>query len=75
MALCADSEEIWVMGGAQIYALAEPLAQRIELTEIHRDYAGDAHAPALGAGWRETARTPGMSSQGLPFSFVTLERD
>ena len=74
LALCGDAQEIWVMGGAQIYALAEPLAQRIELTEIDRSYEGDAWAPELGAGWRETARLPGVSAQGLAYSFVTLQR-
>ena len=74
LALCGDAEEVWVMGGAQIYALAEPLAQRIEVTEIDRAFEGDAWAPELGPGWRETARLPGRSVQGLPFSFVTLQR-
>ena len=74
LALCGDTEEIWVMGGAQIYALAEPLAERIEVTEIDRSYEGDAWAPELGPGWRETARLPSVSAQGLPYSFVTLQR-
>lgn len=74
LALCGDAQEIWVMGGAQIYALAEPLAQRVEVTEIDRAYEGDAWAPDLGAGWRETVRLPGVSAQGLPYSFVTLQR-
>lgn len=75
LALCAEVAEVWVIGGAQIYAQAEPLATRIELTDIARDFDGDAHAPALGPGWRETARTSGVSAQGLPYSFVTLRRD
>jgi len=74
LALCGDAEEFWVMGGALIYALAEPLALRIEVTEIERAYEGDALAPDLGPGWRETARRPGVSAQGLPYSFVTLQR-
>jgi len=43
----------WIMGGAQIYAQALPLAARVEVTEIARDYAGDAYAPVLDAA-RET---------------------
>ena len=74
LALCADAQEIWVMGGAQIYALAEPMAQRIEVTEIDKDFAGDAWAPKLGTAWQETARASHVSSSGLAFSFVTLER-
>lgn len=67
--------EVWVIGGAQIYAEAAPLAQRALVTEIDRDFEGDAFAPRLDAGWRETARVAHLSANGLPFSFVTYERD
>ena len=63
-----------MIGGAQIYAEAEPLAQRAIVTEIERDYAGDAWAPTFGADWHETARESHVSAGGLPFSFVTFER-
>ena len=72
--LCADAPEIWVIGGAQIYAEAAPLAQRAVVTEIDRDFDGDAHAPTLGDGWRETAREAQQSTNGLRFAFVTFER-
>ncbi|MDM0087516.1 MULTISPECIES: dihydrofolate reductase [unclassified Variovorax] len=74
IALCADAAEVWVIGGAQIYAEAAALAQRAVVTEIAQDFEGDAHAPSLGAGWCETARETHVSSTGLPFSFVTRER-
>ncbi|AMM26582.1 dihydrofolate reductase [Variovorax sp. PAMC 28711] len=66
--------EAWVIGGAQIYAEAAPLAQRAIVTEIARDFDGDAFAPTLDAQWRETARVSHVSTNGLPFSFVTYER-
>ena len=74
LAQCSQSEEVWVIGGAQIYAQAEPLARRIEVTEIAQDFDGDAFAPPLGEEWRETARQAHVSSHGLPFSFVTFEK-
>lgn len=74
IALCADAAEVWVIGGAQIYAEAAPLVRRAVVTEIAQDFDGDAHAPVLDNGWRETARESGVSSNGLAFSFVTLER-
>ncbi|MDM0034560.1 dihydrofolate reductase [Variovorax sp. J22P271] len=76
IALCeqARSDEAWVIGGAQIYAEAQPLAQRVVLTEIARDYEGDAWAPAFGPDWHETSREAHVAANGLPFSFVTLER-
>jgi dihydrofolate reductase len=72
--IAGSPPEVWVIGGAQIYAQAEPLASRIEVTEIAQDFEGDAHAPVLGAGWRETARSAHVAAGGLPYSFVTLER-
>ncbi|MDB5929930.1 MAG: dihydrofolate reductase [Polaromonas sp.] len=74
LALCGPSAQAWVIGGAQIYAEALPLASRIELTEIDQDFEGDAFMPPLDAEWRETARQAHLSASGLAFSFVTLER-
>ena len=74
LALCAGHPEVWVIGGAQIYALALPLAQRVVVTEIGADFAGDAFAPTLDASWAETAREAHTAASGLPFSFVTYER-
>ena len=69
--LAAPAPEVWIIGGAQIYAQAEPLAHRAEVTEIAQDFPGDALAPVLGADWVETARQAHVSSVGLKFSFVT----
>ncbi|TSE33872.1 dihydrofolate reductase [Tepidimonas charontis] len=66
--------EVWVIGGAQVYAQAEPWAQRAVVTEIDRAYEGDAYAPTLGPAWREVARESHRSADGLPFAFVTYER-
>jgi dihydrofolate reductase len=63
--------EIMVIGGADIFAAALPLASKIHLTEVHSAPAGDVFLPGFPAEiWRETARlTPGPSH-----SYVTLER-
>ena len=75
LSLCEQAPEAWVIGGAQIYAEALPLARRAVITEIARDFEGDAHAPAFdAASWRETARTAHVSSNGLPYAFITFER-
>ena len=44
-----DAQEIVVIGGSQIYALALPLAERIYLTRVHADVEGDASFPAVDA--------------------------
>ena len=72
--LCEQSAEAWVIGGAQIYAAALPLAQRVVVTEIAQNFDGDAYAPVLDAAWRETSRTTHTAANGLGYSFVTLER-
>ena len=53
---------------------ALPLADLAEVTEIDADFDGDVHAPVLGAHWRELAREPHRSAQGLPFAFVTYRK-
>lgn len=72
---CGQSEEVWIIGGAQIYAQAEPQAERIEVTEIATDFEGDAFAPRLGPQWIEVAREEHVSSIGLKFAFVTFSKD
>lgn len=73
-ALPETPAEVWVMGGAQIYAQALPLAQRVVVTEIAQAFDGDAYAPTLGPEWQETAREAHVAANGLPFAFVTCER-
>ena len=74
LAICQAASDVWIIGGAQIYAQAEPLSQRVEVTEIAQHFAGDAYAPELGPDWRESAREQHVSSSGLTFSFVTYLR-
>lgn len=74
--LVSQHPDVWVIGGAQIYAQALPLASKVVVTQIDADYAGDAFAPELGAGWRETAREAYVAANGLRYAFVTfLKKD
>jgi len=72
--LCKDAERAWVIGGAQLYAQATPLAQVAEVTEIEQAFDGDAFAPALGPSWQEVARERHRNAAGLAFSFVTYHQ-
>jgi dihydrofolate reductase len=74
VALCEAETEVWVIGGAEVYAQAMPLAQRAVITEIDADFDGDAFAPTFDASWHETARTSHTAANGLAYSLVTLER-
>ncbi len=71
IALCAQAQTAWVIGGAEIYAQAIPLAQVAEVTEIDRDYPGDAYCPQLGPQWVESARQTHTDESGLRYAFVT----
>jgi len=70
-----DCGEVFVIGGAQIYAEALPLAQRIYLTEIRKPFKGDARFPVLDRKeWEETSREAHVSSEGLAFDFAVYGR-
>jgi dihydrofolate reductase len=72
-----SSEEIWVIGGAQIYALALPIATRCEVTEVEIDLPredDDAVAPVLDESWVGTAGDWLTSTSGLRYRFHTYLR-
>ena len=69
--ICENADQVWIIGGAQIYAQALPLADEVVVTEIDADFDGDAFAPTLGPEWREAARERHASASGLGYSIVT----
>jgi dihydrofolate reductase len=72
----AGSGEVAVIGGAEINALFLPLADRVELTEVHAKVAGDTFMPPLDRSWHETFRDEHPAADGRPaFAFVTLKRN
>jgi dihydrofolate reductase len=73
-ATAGTSGTVIVIGGAEIYERALPLATRIELTEVHKDFAGDAAFTFDRKGWHETAREDRVTPEGLRYSYVTLTR-
>ena len=75
MRLCGNAPDVWVIGGAQMYALALPLASTAVVTEIDSELEGDAFAPSFGPQWREAAREEHVAASGLPYRFITLEQD
>jgi len=67
---------VFIIGGAQIFADALPLADRMIVTEIAHTFACDTFFPEPPAGtWKETAREPHHSdANGYDYAFVTYER-
>ncbi len=70
-------EPVFCIGGGELYRAALPRADTLHLTEIARDFDGDAEFPPFaGGGWRETAREPHASggADGFDYAYVTYER-
>ena len=76
LALAANDSEVFVIGGEQILREALRIADRILLTEIHRDFEGDILFPELpAAAWTETGREDMHDdTSGLRYRNTTLER-
>ena len=73
----AGETEAFVAGGAQIYKLALPQADRLYLTRIHRSFVGDAHFPDIDEDhWMLIAREDHEATPQTPggYSFLTYER-
>jgi len=75
IALCAGEKVAFVIGGTELFAAALPLASGVVLTEIHRDYDGEARFPPFDRSrWREAQREAHTSADGVRFDFVRYER-
>ncbi len=78
LAAASGAAEVFVIGGGEIYALALPLAHRLELTEVDADIPGDAYFPDFDRGaWREAHRESHSAEGpggGLRFDFATYDR-
>jgi dihydrofolate reductase len=72
----AGDTEAFIIGGAQIFADALPLVERMIVTEIDKTFDCDTFLPAVDMRqWRETAReTHRSQAGGFDFAFVVYER-
>ena len=77
IAMFPAEEEVFIIGGAQIYTQAMALADKLYLTIVHRNYEGDTSFPEINySEWREVARERferGEEYDGA-FTFIDLER-
>lgn len=73
--LITKPQEIMIIGGAEIYRVSLPLADRVYLTRIDLDMQGDAHFPELSEReWRVISRVPGESGALTPYEFQIIDR-
>ena len=72
---CRGATSVFVIGGGEIYRAALPLASRLLLTEIRREFAGDAFFPAFDRiAFREISRQPNCPADGPEYDFVEYRR-
>ena len=72
--LCGADPEVFIIGGAEIYRQALPMADRMYLTRIEQDVAGDTYFPDFDAEeWTESSRET-VAGAGMPAAFLVLDR-
>jgi dihydrofolate reductase len=72
-----EADEACVIGGAEIYRLALPLAEMLHVTRVHATVGADTFFPVIDAAdWEEISREecPADERHAYPYSFVTLRR-
>ena len=76
IAACAGEDEIFVIGGGEIFTVALPRADRLALTFVHVQAKGDVLFPEVDwSRWRETWREEHAAEDGRPaFTFADYER-
>ena len=77
IAMVDDDAEVFIMGGAQIYAQALDIADRMYITRVERDYEGDTSFPEVDySKWKLVAeeRYERGEDYDSPFSFLTYDR-
>jgi dihydrofolate reductase len=76
LAAVRGSRDAFVIGGAQVYSLALPIASRLYMTEIQRDFEGDTFFPAFDRSrWREASRESRVldGAGGFRYHFVAYD--
>ena len=70
-----DQNEIFIIGGEQIYKMAMPFATNMHITKVYTNIKGDAFFPAFDEReWKILSQKDLESNEGLKFSFIDYER-
>lgn len=76
LAMCEGEEEVFVIGGGEIYRQAMPLATKLYITHVGVEVEGDTRFPTIGPEWREVRREEFERGSAFehPFAFVDYEK-
>ncbi|WP_299595030.1 dihydrofolate reductase [uncultured Microbulbifer sp.] len=69
------ADEVMVIGGAEIYRQAMPLAGRLYVTEVDAEVEGDAFFPSLDASWQEVSRDCYQASDNDEYNYCLVQYD
>jgi dihydrofolate reductase len=77
LALAQGDDEVFIIGGAELYAQTMDRLDRLYLTRIEREFPGDTSFPEVDLStWKliEQEHHPASSPDALPYAFLTYER-
>lgn len=71
IAACPKEEDIYIIGGAEIYKQSIPFAEKIELTRVHANFDADAFFPEIDLNeWKITFEEPHLKDDKHNFDFT-----
>ena len=74
--LCKNDDEVFIIGGAELYKEGLKVAQQLYITEVDILVEGDAFLPEFTLNdWQETAREAHISEQGISFNYLVYQRN
>jgi dihydrofolate reductase len=75
LAACRDADEVFVIGGGELYRAGLPLADRLYLTEINADFVGDTRFPDFDRSqWKAVSRETHQSENGWAYDYAVYHR-
>ena len=70
-----NENEIFIIGGEQIYKIAMPIATHMHVTKVYNNIKGDAFFPAFDENeWKILTQKDSETSEGLKFSFIEYQK-
>jgi dihydrofolate reductase len=73
--LTKAEDEVFIIGGEQIYEIALPIATNMFITKVHSTIEGDAFFPNFDENqWKKLTQNDLESEEGIKFSFISYER-
>lgn len=71
-----DNQDIWIIGGGEIYKQSMDIVDRIELTRVHSDFEADTFFPEIGEEWELVSEEyhPDDERHKYDFTYLTYNR-